>query len=309
MGCAAQPIPTYNPPPTPTATPCGSCAKASPTVTPTYSPAVVPQPAHVVIVIDENQDYSTIVGAGNTCPYINSLANAGALMTFSFACGHGSEDNYDSLFFGNPENAYTDPCPNPVGMVPSLGSELLQAGFSFCGYAEDLPSVGATICTSGNYAYKHCPWVQAYTTAGGNLPVTCGQPFTSFPTNYNNLPTVSIVIPDELNNMHSNTTAAGDSWLDANLGGYATWCQTASNNSLLILTWDEDAEEATEGTGSTVGDTSKNHIATIFYGAMVVPGHYSEQIDHYNVLNTILSMYHLAQIGDSIGVSTITDIF
>jgi acid phosphatase len=265
--------------------------------------------AHIVIVIDENQDYSTIVGPGNSCPYINSLANGGALMTYSFGCGHQSEDNYDSLFFGNPEDGYDDPCPNPVGVVPSLGSELLQAGYSFCGYAEDLPSAGSTVCSNGNYNIHHCPWIQGNITMGGNLPVTCGQPFSAFPSNYGNLPTLSIVIPNQLDNMHSSTPAAGDAWLSANLSGYAAWCQTASNNSLLIVTWDENANASTDGDGTTVGNTLENQITTIFYGAAVVPGKYAELINHYNVLNTILSMYHLAQIGNSVGVSTISDIF
>jgi acid phosphatase len=261
--------------------------------------------------MEENQDYTTILGSGNACPYINSLANGGAWMTNSYGCGHQSEDNYDSLFFGNPENGYGDPCPNNVGAIPSLGNSLIQAGYGFCGYTETLPSAGSTVCTSGNYALKHSPWIQALVSAGGNLPVTCDQPFTAFPTNYSTLPTVSFVIPNLIDDMHSATPASGDTWLNTNLSAYATYCQTASNNSLLIVQWDEDATGGAEGNGTTVGNTSDNHIATIFYGAGVITGQYPESgpINHYNILNTILSMYNLAQIGDSVGVAAITDIF
>jgi hypothetical protein len=273
--------------------------------------AALPKPAHIVIVMEENQDYSTIVGSGNACPYINTLATGGALMTDSFGCGHQSEDNYDSLFFGNPENAYGDPCPNNVGSIPSLGNSLLTGGFSFCGYSEGIPSAGSTVCSSGEYVLRHCPWIQALTSVGGNLPVTCAQPFSAFPTTYSSLPTLSIVIPNLDDDMHDGTPAAADTWLKTNLGAYATYCQTASNNSLLIVQWDEDATGGSEGDGSTVGNTSDNHIATIIYGAAVAKGQYPESapINHYNILNTIMTMYGLAPIGDSVGVSTITDIF
>lgn len=278
---------------------------------PGFASAALPKPAHVVIVMEENQDYSTIVGSGNACPYINSLATGGALMTNSYGCGHQSEDNYDSLFFGNPENAYGDPCPNNVDAVPSLGNSLLTNGYTFCGYSEGIPAAGSTVCSSGEYVLRHCPWIQALTSVSGNLPVTCAEPFTAFPTNYAGLPTVSFVIPNLDDDMHDGTPAAADTWLKNNLGAYATYCQTASNNSLLIVQWDEDATGGSEGDGSTVGNTSDNHIATVVYGAAVTPGQYPESapVNHYNILNTLLTMYGLAPIGDSVGVATITDIF
>ena len=51
--------------------------------------------------------------------------------------------------------------------------------------------------------------------------------------------------------------------------GYIQWAIT--HNSLLILTWDEDDGSAT------------SHIATIFVGAHVKAGHYSESMNHYSV--------------------------
>ena len=41
---------------------------------------------------------------------------------------------------------------------PSLAGELAAAGYSFVGYAEDLPSPGFTGCRAGDYARKHSPW-------------------------------------------------------------------------------------------------------------------------------------------------------
>src|SRR5437667_12287490 len=44
----------------------------------------VPRPDHVVIVIEENHSYDEIIGS-TKAPYINSLAQQGALFTASFA--------------------------------------------------------------------------------------------------------------------------------------------------------------------------------------------------------------------------------
>jgi len=267
--------------------------------------------------MEENQNYGTIypLGTGNdACPYINNtLIAGGALLTNYYGCGHDSEDNYDSLFFGNAENGYADPCPNVVGSVPNLADSLLSNGYTFCGYAEGLPSAGSTICSNSSTYYNihHCPWAQSYTSVGGNLPVTCGQPFTSFPTNYANLPTISWVIPNQNHNMHDGTPAAADTWLQSNMASYATWCQTSANNSILIVTWDEDGTSSTEGDGTTVGNYSDNHIVAVIYGAMVTSGKYPESgpRNHYNLLSTLLGMYSLNQFGYAEGASTITDVF
>lgn len=96
---------------------------------------------------------------------------------------------------------------------------------------------------------------------------------------------MSWVIPNQLNDMHSGPILQADSWLRRNLSRYVVWAQ--SNNSILIIDWDED-----DG-GST------NHIPTIFVGPMVKPGRYSERIDHYNVLRTIEDMYGLSHLGYS----------
>jgi hypothetical protein len=47
----------------------------------------LPQPSHVVIVVEENHRASQIIG-NSAAPYMNSLANQGALMTNSFALEH-----------------------------------------------------------------------------------------------------------------------------------------------------------------------------------------------------------------------------
>src|SRR6202167_6529120 len=97
----------------------------------------LPQPAHVVVVLEENHAYENIIGSPDA-PYINQLASEGANMTQSFAITHPSEPNYLALFSGSTQGVSSDQCPVSFG-VQSLGSELLKAGVSVTGYAGSMP--------------------------------------------------------------------------------------------------------------------------------------------------------------------------
>jgi phosphatidylinositol-3-phosphatase len=248
----------------------------------------MPLPAHVVVVIEENHGYSQIIGSSQA-PYINTLASEGALFTNSHAITHPSEPNYLALFSGSTQGITDDSCPHTFS-VANLGSELIVAKKTFTGYSEGLPSTGSTVCTSGEYARKHAPW-----TDFSNVPSGDNKPFSSFPTTFTNLPTISWVVPDLLNDMHDGSIQQGDSWLQTHLQAYVTWAKT--HNSLLIITWDEDQ------------GTTGNHIATIFVGPMVKPGKYSENINHYNILRTLEAIYGLHYASKSSSVTTITDVW
>ncbi len=252
----------------------------------THAQTTLPTPSHVVLVIEENHSYNEIIGS-SSAPYINSLANTGASFTRSFAVTHPSEPNYLALYSGSTQGITDDSCPHTFG-APDLGGELIQAGLSFGGYSESLPSTGSMVCSSGSYARKHNPWVN-FT----DVPASDNMPFTSFPsTNFSSLPTISIVVPNLLDDMHDGTIQQGDSWLQQNIDSYVQWAKT--NNSLLIVTWDED------------DSSQSNQIPTIFVGPMVQSGQYSEQINHYNVLRTLEDMYGLPAANNSASATAIT---
>jgi acid phosphatase len=248
----------------------------------------VPRPEHIVVVLEENHAYSQIIGSSDA-PYINTLASEGALFTQSYAITHPSQPNYLALFSGSTQGLTSDSCPH-VFSAANLGSELIASGKSFMGYSEGLPSAGSEVCDSGKYARKHSPW-----TDFSNVPAKDNQPFRKFPSDFADLPTISWVIPDLEDDMHDGTIQQGDSWLQAHLQEYVTWAK--KNNSLLIITWDED------------DDTTANKIPTIFVGPMVKPGKYGVKITHYNVLRTLEAMYGLPYAGKSSAATTITGVW
>jgi phosphatidylinositol-3-phosphatase len=265
----------------------------------------VPTPTKVVIVIDENHSFSQIIGpVGSTqdlaAPTINSLARNGALMTNSYGVTHPSEPNYLAFFSGSTQGV-TDDNVHPRFAAENLGSELMATGHSFTGYSQGLPSNGSDIASSGAYMRKHNPMTQFsnLAPAGDNSAVNRIFNSANFPTaagtTYSFLPTVSLVVPDQNNDMHDGSITTGDTWLKNNLGAYQQWAQV--HNSLLIVTWDED------------NGSSGNRIATIFSGPMVRAGNYSETINHYNVLRTIEDMFGTTHVGAATTATSITDIW
>ena len=257
----------------------------------------LPKPAHIVIVVLENHGYTQIAGS-TAAPYLNSLINdsSGAVFTQSYALSHPSQPNYIMLFSGANQGVTTDNVPTGLPFTTlNLGAALVQKGYTFTGYSEGLPSVGSTVATSGTYARKHAPWINWQGTSTNGIPTTSNQPFTAFPTNYSNLPTVSFVIPNMTNDMHDGSDPAritlADNWVKNNMQNYITWAK--SNNSLLILTFDED------------DNALANRILTVFCGAHVKKGSYSTNIDHYGVLRTIEDMYSLSHSGAAATASPI----
>jgi hypothetical protein len=250
-----------------------------------YAQFAVPRPDHVVIVVEENHGFGKIIKSSGP-RYINSLAQTGALFIASYAIRHPSEPNYLALLSGSTQGVTDDRCSGRYG-TSNLVSELLRVGLTFSGYSESLPQVGFIGCKSGQYARKHNPWVD-FT----NLPPALNLPLTTFPTNFDDLPTVSFVVPNQVDDMHSGSVGRGDTWLRQHLDSYVQWAQT--NNSLLMVTWDEDDRKG------------NNRVATIFVGPMVRPGKYCEHITHYNVLRTLLEMYGLTPMARATNANPIT---
>jgi hypothetical protein len=252
--------------------------------------AQIPRFDHVVVVVMENHSYADIIGNTADAPYINALAAGGANFTNSFAIEHPSEPNYLDLFSGSNQGITDDSCPHTFSNLANLGRQLIDAGFTFVGYSEDLPAAKPKACTSGNYARKHNPWVNF-----SNVPAASNESFAAFPGDFSDLPTLSFVVPNLCNDMHDCTIATGDAWLQTHIDPYAQWAR--ANNSLLVLTWDEDDY------------SQSNQIPTLFAGALVVPGDYSGTIDHYTVLATLEAIYGLAPIAGAATRSAITDVW
>ncbi len=272
----------------------------------------LPKYSHIVIVIEENKDYRQVIG-NKDAPYENGvLVKEGANLTRMFAEEHNSEGNYFWLFAGGNHNVgYSDVIPDSKNnneypfKSANLGEELISKGYSFKGYAESLPHVGDTVSRTGLYARKHVPWISFSNIPGGESEETSSfLQFRQFPKDYNKLPTVSIVVPNLINDMHSGDPAvrvkAGDEWLKKNINRYYQWAK--KHNSLLIITWDENSNNIQfKGLTNPASKEQaiRNRIPTIIAGAHIRHGDYSEGrgVTHVNILRTIESIYGLPHAG------------
>jgi len=248
----------------------------------------------VVVVVEENEQAINIIG-NSAAPYTNWLATHGAYFTQSWGTEHPSQPNYFDLFAGEDENNFDDN-PPPVNPMSgdNLGAELLHHGLSFAGYSENLPFLGDNVDNFGaaptsapgthDYARKHNPWANwqndAYPANIGNLgsnylPSSVNQTYDPFAAisstgNFEALPTVSFVVPNQQHDDHgvagghqgNQLIGDGDTWLQNNISAYADWAK--HHNSLLIVTWDEDDY------------SSINQISTIFYGDHIINGKFPE---------------------------------
>lgn len=289
------------------------------------------RPDHIVVVIEQDRASDAI---GNpVMPYLNALAASGLVYSDSHGVTHPSQPNLLALYSGSTQGVTTNAQGYSFPTAPNLARSLFDAGFSFGGYAENLPSDGSQVqwspgdATGATHPDLYVRFLNPTAMFGnvGTDPAT-GQPranavvnrtfgaFSSLPkTDYSRLPTVSFVLPNNLHNTHGSNEAypwAGspdeenndllrgwaDTWLKDNLDPYLQWAKT--HNSLLIVTQDE--ERWTGGTAQTV--------TTVVHGDpdLFVPGTNPSRYNHYNLLRTIEDMYGLAPLGNSAAVGAFT---
>jgi phosphatidylinositol-3-phosphatase len=282
--CTAGPVTGTVSPSATTGSPSATTTTGSSSAT--TSPPVVPAFDHVVVVVEENHGLAEAL----TMPYLAELRRTGATFRDSHGVTHPSEPNYLALWSGSTHQVDSDTCPVDLGSTPSLGSQLLASGHTVAAYSQGLPQAGSLACSSGSYARKHNPLADFGATAGADHNL----PFSAFPSDYSTLPSVALVVPDLDHDAHDGSLATADDWLRSELGGYATWA--ASHDSLLIVTFDEQES-----------DKPANRILTVFSGAHVRPGSYSESIDHVRVLHTIESAFGLPPLGSA--APPITDVW
>jgi acid phosphatase len=305
----------------------GACLTALLPALPVHAnswPSGLPVYDHVVIVLEENKDVDEVLNS-NSAPYLNQLASESAQLTQLFGEEHNSEGNYFWLFAGNRfDLGYEDEIPTHDLHGSNLAQQLQAHQHSFKGYAEDLPAIGSTVervpkapC-GGNcgYARKHVPWASFPDLCPQTTVQACvNLPFSLFPEDFSQLPTVSIVVPNLVNDMHSvadanqslprtqavaREVAQGDRWLKEKMDRYYQWAKT--HNSLLIVTFDENENTAHmhELTNPLSQDKShRNHIVTLLAGARIHAGKYPEGkgLTHVNLLRTLEAMYGLPRSG------------
>ena len=221
-------------------------------------------PAHIMVVMEENEGYSQIIGS-SYAPYLTSLASQYASATQWYSAEHVSGSDYRDLVSG-----FDTQSPPPTEQT--IADELNHAGLPWKAYLEDMPSncYTGSSSTDGTYDAHHNPfkWAKDYRslcnnlTTGGVVPFPSGGPsgFISGLDSAN--PDYVWVTPDTCDDMHGDyssptspcrslklgTTAvqAADTWLKSYLGAvlHSSWF---ADNGIVIITWDEGLDSDSSG--------------------------------------------------------------
>jgi phosphatidylinositol-3-phosphatase len=260
----------------------------------------IPAFDHIFLIVMENHSYAEIIGNTAQAPFINQLARRYGLASNYFAVSHPSLPNYLALVGGDTFGITTD-CTTCFVSAPNLPADrVAPMGRTWRAYMDAMPST-CFIGDSSTYAQRHDAFIYfddvRTTSECGNVV-----PFTTFADDLVSVETTANYIwitPNLCNDMHDCSISTGDAWLQTTVPTILNSPAYTSQNSLLLITWDED-----EGSQS-------NQVATLVIANSVPPGFRSTTwYNHYSLLRTIEQAWDLAPLttNDS-GSSPMSDFF
>ena len=263
--------------------------------------AQVPSSAHVVVVLEENHSYSSVIG-NSAMPYLNSLASQNVLATQYYANTHPSIGNYFMLTTGQIITN-NDGFSSTVN-VDNIVRHLLTAGKTWKSYAESLPFVGYTGGDTGAYLRHHNPFSYFSDVVNSSVEKLNLVPFTQFAKDLNNdqLPDFSFVIPNVNDDAHNGSLQQADSWLKTNIAPVLS-NPAFQKDGILMIVFDESSTSDTAGGGG--------HVVAVVAGPHVKKGFKSTtHYQHQNLLRTVMAAIGTGNYpGAAAGAAAMSDAF
>lgn len=248
--------------------------------------AQVPASSHVVVVLEENHSYSSVIG-NTAMPYLNGLASQYGLATQYYANTHPSIGNYFMMTTG--QIITNDDSFSSTVTADNIVRHFLTAGKTWKSYAESLPSVGYTGGDAGAYLRHHNPFSYFSDVVNSSVQKMNLVPFTQFAADMNNnaLPDFSFVVPNVNDDAHNGTLQQADQWLQANIAPLFSNPAFQKDGILIILFDESVSTDTTDGGG---------HVAAVVAGPLAKKGFKSTALyQHQNLLRTVM---------DAAGVTT-----
>src|SRR5712691_3951467 len=185
-----------------------------------------------VIVLMENHDISDIYGPA---PYMTQLADQNAFSQHWASITNPSQPNYIALIGGSTFGVSGDG-NHPNLNYPTLVDIIENSGHTWNAIAE---GSGSGCSINPNRGEDHFPFL-SYTTITGNT-ARCANLHSGGPTDVVaalNAGTSFIwFTPNDSHNMHDNSVASGDSWLQSWVPGLLS--AMAAKHATLFITYDE----------------------------------------------------------------------
>jgi len=278
------------------ATPSAVPSLVRPCGTLTGTPAV----HQVLLIWEENHDYSSVIGNPGA-PELNRLADQCGLATYYEAQTHPSLPNYLEMTSGLSYTSWPwvsdcDPQGSCTTPARSIFSEIGATGRQWRSYVEAMGN-NCGLVSYGEYAAKHNPavyytsvrheceaWDQPMgTPSAGPLQ----QALASGP-----MAVLTTLTPDLLDDMHDGTVAQADTWLAGWWPHLVASPAYRSGHLAVFIAWDE-------GTGS--GNVT-SHVPLIVMSAYTPAGTRSTlAFDDYSVLAALCQLTGVTRLGPASG--------
>ncbi len=238
----------------------------------------VPRVAHVVVVVFENHERTTVLGSGRA-PTFDALAARWAQATNYRAVAHPSLPNYLALVSGSTHGVTSD-CTECPQNGATIGTQLTGAGRRWGAYAEGYPN-------GARFAVRHVPFLYFPNGAAHVHPLSALHP--------RSLPAYALVVPDLCHDMHDCSVRTGDTWLRGFLPPILSQPSTR-----VFIVFDEGTTDV--GGGGVV--------PLIVAGTGVRKNAETAQVaDHYSLLRTVEDSLGLPPLGEAARRSPLTGIW
>ncbi|MEB3031732.1 alkaline phosphatase family protein [[Mycobacterium] nativiensis] len=300
---------------------------------PSLTPATLAPPTsdvghldHVFVIYMENKGAADIVGSPNA-PYFNSLINTYGYDDNFYALSHPSDPNYFRVLGGSDFGIDYNSALNSIN-APNLMQEMDQAGISWAGYAQSMPTAG-DMTASGDYSPDELPFAQ-FSYVYGNTPDYLQEhllPLTQLSTDLadpSKVPGFTWIAANENNNGegpvdslsgvlqfiatqftdHQYNVAAADQFVQqevSTIENSNTWTDP-NERDVIILTTDEDNNNLSLGFGNEGNNAPMIVIpngGAVTLGGMQ-SGHFTTD-DYYNQYSL------MATIEQALGLAPLTD--
>ena len=150
---ALTPADTPTAPPTPTTPATGPIL---PTLSIQLPTSGLPNFSHVIVILLENREYTSVVGNTQQMPNLNRWIGQYTLLSQYFAVSHPSLPNYLALMGGSTFDIQSD-CNDCFVNAPSLPDQIEASQRTWKTYQENMPSP-VFQRNQGQYAQKHNPF-------------------------------------------------------------------------------------------------------------------------------------------------------
>lgn len=264
---------------------------------------------HIMIVMLENQPYTSVIG-NSAAPFQNSLVGHCGFATSMYGATHTSAANYLALTGGTVAAKAYPGCGSVSSCSssgPSLFSQLDAAGLRWKSYVESMPSP-----CYGNQAapYKigHNPAIfytnltdcGTYDIGVPDLTAKSGPLWTDL---NGTMPALAFVTPNQRNDGDSTTNpAVADGWLSKFVSTIAASAAYQSGSLAVLVTYDEGTgsdskagENCTNSSLDLAGRQPSCHVP-FFVLSPSASGTDNTFFDHYSVTRTVDDVFGLSPL-------------